>query len=115
VKVNHEKQTITMSNWPRWVDPAAAGAKPYAGWPLTIRHVDNGLNGAGYRLDPVLVTSEADVVQVVKKDTGEVVYTVRMAAGEFTPPVFEAGRYVVRLRGERGVAREIESAAVIGR
>jgi hypothetical protein len=115
VKVNHEKQTITLSNWPRWVDPVAAGAKPYAGWPLTIRHVDNGLNGAGYRLDPVLVTSEADVVQVVKKDTGEVVYTVRMAAGEFTPPVFEAGRYVVRLRGERGVAREIESAAVIGR
>jgi len=29
--------TITMANWPRWVDPSAAGAKPYPGWPITIR------------------------------------------------------------------------------
>jgi len=29
--------TITMANWPRWVDPSAPGAKPYPGWPITIR------------------------------------------------------------------------------
>ena len=23
--------------WPRWVAPKAAGAKPYPGWPITIR------------------------------------------------------------------------------
>ena len=27
----------TMANWPRWVDPAAPGAKPYPGWPITVR------------------------------------------------------------------------------
>jgi len=30
-------RTITIANWPRWVDPSAPGAKPYPGWPITIR------------------------------------------------------------------------------
>ena len=30
-------RTISFANWPRWVDPKAAGAKPYPGWPITIR------------------------------------------------------------------------------
>jgi hypothetical protein len=30
-------RTITLANWPRWVDPKAAGAKPYPGWPITVR------------------------------------------------------------------------------
>ena len=28
---------ITFAVWPRWVDPKAPGAKPYAGWPITVR------------------------------------------------------------------------------
>jgi alkaline phosphatase D len=31
------ERTITLANWPRWVDPKAPGAKPYPGWPITIR------------------------------------------------------------------------------
>jgi hypothetical protein len=31
------ERTITFANWPRWVDPKAPGAKPYPGWPITIR------------------------------------------------------------------------------
>jgi hypothetical protein len=27
---------ITLANWPRWVDPAGPGARPYAGWPITL-------------------------------------------------------------------------------
>ncbi len=30
-------RTTTFANWPRWVDPKAAGAKPYPGWPITVR------------------------------------------------------------------------------
>ena len=30
-------RTITFANWPRWVAPKAAGAKPYPGWPITVR------------------------------------------------------------------------------
>jgi len=35
-------RTITFANWPRWVDPKAAGAKPYPGWPITIRRETPG-------------------------------------------------------------------------
>jgi hypothetical protein len=31
------ERAITFANWPRWVDPTAPGAKPYPGWPITIR------------------------------------------------------------------------------
>ena len=30
-------RATTFANWPRWVDPAAPGAKPYPGWPITVR------------------------------------------------------------------------------
>jgi hypothetical protein len=30
-------RTVTLANWPRWVDPKAPGGKPYPGWPITIR------------------------------------------------------------------------------
>jgi hypothetical protein len=30
-------RTITFANRPRWVDPKAAGATPYPGWPITVR------------------------------------------------------------------------------
>jgi hypothetical protein len=30
-------RTIMFANWPRWVDPKTAGAKPYPGWPITVR------------------------------------------------------------------------------
>ena len=36
------ERTITFANWPRWVDPKAAGAKPYPGWPITIRRETPG-------------------------------------------------------------------------
>ena len=31
------ERSVTLANWPRWVDPSAPGAKPYPGWPITIR------------------------------------------------------------------------------
>jgi len=31
------ERTTTLENWPRWVDPKAPGAKPYPGWPVTVR------------------------------------------------------------------------------
>ena len=45
--ITFERQSlrITMANWPRSVDPSAAGAQPYAGWPITIHRDDNGGRG----------------------------------------------------------------------
>jgi hypothetical protein len=41
------------------------------------------------------------VVQVVSESGGEVVYTIRVRDSRFTPRVFEAGSYTVRV-GEQG-------------
>jgi hypothetical protein len=37
ITFDRSDHTITMANWPRWVDPSSPGAKPYPGWPITIR------------------------------------------------------------------------------
>ena len=37
ITFDRAERTITFANWPRWVDPAAPGAKPYPGWPITVR------------------------------------------------------------------------------
>jgi len=86
----------TISEWPRWVDPIAPGAKPYSGWPMTIDQIDNGLWGAEWELDPI-VTSAAEnpVVQVKHAGTGDVIYTLRIIGNAFTPGVREAGTYTV--------------------
>ena len=37
ITFDRPERTITVANWPRWVDPKAPGAKPYPGWPVTAR------------------------------------------------------------------------------
>jgi alkaline phosphatase D len=37
ITFDRPERTITLANWPRWVDPKAPGAKPYPGWPVTVR------------------------------------------------------------------------------
>jgi hypothetical protein len=37
ITFDRRERTIGFANWPRWVDPKAPGAKPYPGWPITVR------------------------------------------------------------------------------
>ena len=88
---------IEMANWPRWVDPAAPGAKPYAGWPITIDQLDNGLAAARFSLEKVTSEVADPVVQVTDQATGEVAYTLRIKGREFVPKVWKAGVYTVKV------------------
>jgi hypothetical protein len=102
VRFNKPQRTITMECWPRNVDITAAGAKPYPGWPVTIRQTDNdGRRAAAYL--PVLKVSGLDdpVVQVVDESNGEIEYTLRIKGREFRPRVFHAGSYTIRV-GDQG-------------
>lgn len=86
----------SIAVWPRWVDPSAPGARPYAGWPITIDQIDNGLRGAAWALDRIETPDFADpVVQVQEEASGEVVYTLRIRGNAFTAPVRNAGTYTV--------------------
>ena len=97
---------ITMAIWPRWIDPSQPGAKPFAGWPITIDQLDNGLTTAHWALDPVTSTTPDPVVQVVDEATGEVVYTLRIKGTAFTPRVFKAGTYTVKVNDKSYPGRQ---------
>jgi hypothetical protein len=98
--VTFERATrrITFANWPRWVQPERAGARPYAGWPITIHQLDNGLPASGWRLPEVSAPGLGNpVVEVVDESTGERVYTFRIQGESLEPPVPGPGSYSVRV------------------
>ena len=93
---NRLTRKTTVAEWPRWIDPSAAGAKPYQGWPIVIDQIDNGLWGAQWVLDRIETTGFRDpVIQVQEETTGEVVYTLRISGDSFTPLVRKPGVYTL--------------------
>jgi phosphodiesterase/alkaline phosphatase D-like protein len=96
LRCNRETRQVQIAVWPRWVDPSQPGAKPYPGWPVTVRQLDNGLYGAGWRLEKVETPGRRDpVIQVRGEPGGEVVYTIRIKGESFSPLVREPGTYTV--------------------
>ena len=86
VRFNKPQRTIRMECWPRNVDVTAPDAKPYAGWPVTIRQTDNDGRRAAAYLPTLNVTGLEDpVVQVVDESNGEIVYTLRIKGHTSAP------------------------------
>src|SRR5574340_1214 len=100
--VTFERATrkIAVANWPRWVDPAQPGAKPYPGWPIVIDQVDNGMPHEGWTLGRIETGLTDPVVQVIDQANSEVVYTIRIKGGAFEPKVFKGGTYTVKADGK---------------
>ena len=101
---------ITVTQWPRWVDPSLAGAKPFEGWPIVIDQLDNGLWGAKWELDSVETPEFPDpVVQVQDESNGEVVYTVRIRGTSFVPRIRKPGIYTVLAFDPDGAFKKVHS------
>lgn len=112
VRFDKRTREITMECWPRFVDPESEDAKQYAGWPKTIHQLDN------YAREPMayLPTFEVrgitnPVIQVIREETNEIVYTLRVNGMRFRPFVFAEGKYTVKI-GEQGVGVMKERTAV---
>jgi hypothetical protein len=110
-RFNRRTRAVSLAAWPRWADPAS-GDGPYPGWPVTFAQQD------GYGRQPVAFLPrievsgmEDPVVQVVQEASGAVVYTLRMLGTSFSPPVYVAGSYTVRV-GELGTAQWREFSGV---
>jgi PhoD-like phosphatase len=96
LRCDKAKREVRVAVWPRWVEPSEAGAEPYAGWPVTVQQLDNGLQGVEWTLEKIQTPGQRDpVVQVRREADGEVVYTLRIEGTEFTPRVREPGTYTV--------------------
>ena len=94
-------QSVTLTNWPRWVDASQPGAKPCEGWPISVRAAECGLPRSGWVLPAVERRAEAVVVEV-RDAAGEHVYTHRVVEKSFVPPVRAAGKYTVTVRDGAG-------------
>jgi len=95
VRMSKSKRTYTVECWPRFAPPTG---KQYAGWPKTIKQVDNyGRKAYGYL--PLLTSSVGrnPVIQVINEGTDEVLYTLRIEGTSFRPWVFEDGLYTVKI------------------
>lgn len=106
--VNRATHGTVIAQWPRWVDPSAPDAKPYEGWPIAMRQIDNGLWGAEWELDRVETPGFRDaVVQVQREPEGDILYTLRIAGESFLPLVREAGTYTILAYDPDGDYRKV--------
>jgi hypothetical protein len=87
---------ITIEAWPRWVDPSRPDAEQFADWPVTFNQLDNYGGEVGYLPTLEISGLEDPVVQLVDEDSGEVIYTLRIAGTRCRPKLFDAaGSYTV--------------------
>ncbi|MCG8507706.1 MAG: hypothetical protein MI741_00625, partial [Rhodospirillales bacterium] len=118
VRFNKKDRTIRIANWPRWVDPSAADARPYPGWPVATDQL------AQYGREPVAWLStltisgmENPVVQVINQMDGEIVYTLRIKGKQFRPWVFDKdAKYTIKVGDpDAGVWREFKDRNTWGK
>lgn len=110
IRLNRNSRDITIEVWPRWEDPAQAGAAQYPGWPIRINQFDNFAASSPWRLPTLKVSGMTDpVVQISDAASGEIVCTVRIRGTEFVPKVLKAGTYTLRV-GEPGTEQWRELA-----
>jgi alkaline phosphatase D len=98
VKFNRNERTVSMANWPRWVDATAPDAKPYPGWPMTVTQLDNYSRKPSGWLPSLTVSGISDpVIRVLNEQSGELVYALRIKGTSFQPMVFGPGPYSVEI------------------
>jgi alkaline phosphatase D len=103
VEFDRAKQTVTVANWPRWVDAGGPGVGPCDGWPIVITQDENGLPHTGWFLEPIENPATGSLLEVAQEEPArEHVYTYRLIEPSFTPPVFGPGVYTVTLRNAAG-------------
>ncbi|MGY8687012.1 MAG: hypothetical protein ACKVHP_04650 [Verrucomicrobiales bacterium] len=101
VRFDKKASTVTFECWPRFADLAEGDNAQFPGWPMTVKMSDNDGRRVVGKLPVVQVDGvERPVVQVIHEESGELLYTVRAAAG-FEPPVYAPGNYTVKAGKDR--------------
>jgi hypothetical protein len=98
VRFDKPNRRITIECWPFLADPTVPGTQ-FPGWPVAFDMLANDGRPAAAHLPRLLIEGAArPVVEVVDEQTGELVYTLRLAGPSWQPHVFAPGRYTVRVR-----------------
>jgi len=98
IRFNKKTRKITFECWPRGCDVDNPEHKQYPGWPITIDQQDNYSRKAAAWLPKIKVTGQTNpVIQVIDEAGKEIVYTLRINGTTFSPKVFKAGGYTIRV------------------
>jgi hypothetical protein len=101
VRFDKVGQKITMECWPRFADVKDGDRAQFPGWPITVSMEDSdGRKPAGW-LPELIFEGEDPVVQVIREETGEILYTVRVKGHRFQPKVYAPGTYIVKAGRDR--------------
>ena len=110
VRFDKRRRKIVIECWPYRADVTKPGTQ-WPGWPLEIDLLDNyGRKAAGHL--PALAISgvKQPLIEVMEQATGELVYALRVAEPKFTPHVFAAGKYTVRVSDpDTGKSAEVKN------
>jgi len=105
-RFNKQNRTITFECWPRFADVRDGDRAQFSGWPITIKMADNdGRRPVGYLGELKVKGIDRPVVQVENEKTKEILYTVRASSNSFRAPVYEAGKYTLRVGRDKPNAR----------
>ncbi|TDB67460.1 alkaline phosphatase D family protein [Arundinibacter roseus] len=99
VKIDPASRKITLECWKRSADPAQPTAESqYEGWPKTIHQRENyGRTPLAYLPSVEVKDFQDAVVQVINEVSHEIEYTLRIQGTSYRPPVFEKGKYTLRV------------------
>ena len=97
-RFDRSTRQVTFECWPRFASVDDGDKAQFAGWPITIKYRDNdGRKVIGHLPELVVSGDIRPVVQVVNSDTGDILYTVRAKSNRFKPPVYDEGKYTVKV------------------
>ena len=96
VRLNTKTRQITMECWPRNVDVTDPSAKQYPGWPRTISQFDNYNPPSWGKLGELTFDVDSPVVQLVDRDSDEILYTVRVAGKTFVPAAPKGKTFTIK-------------------
>ena len=96
VRFNKKTGKTVFECWHRFAN-VAKGDKQFPGWPVEFNMADNDGRKETHQLPEVKFDKPNQVVQVINDADGEILYTVRARGKSFTPAVYAAGTYTVKV------------------
>ena len=121
VRFDKRARTIAVECWPLLADPTQPGTQ-FPGWPVVVAQLDNYARAATAQLPRLEISGMGQpVLEVIDEAAGETLYTLRLPAANWRPPVFAPGTYTLRVTepetGKRhetkGVSATADNAAVL--
>lgn len=102
VRFDKRSRQITFECWPRFSRAADGDKAQFPGWPITVDMAANdGREPVAWLPELRFEGGVNPVVQVVDQQSGDMLYTIRVAGDRFQPPVYASGKYTVRVGRDR--------------